>query len=82
MEISGIGTRLQNLFQNNAKETAHIQHEGIADRVDVHETPLLSDEEVDDVLNDTMAMITNDPAGALTVHSGLSESRVFALLGI
>ena len=50
--------------------------------VDIHAPSLLADDEVDGVLDDTLAMIAQDNVAALSVHGGLSESRVFALLGM
>ncbi len=41
---------------------------------------LLSDDEVDTVLQDTMNSITSEPHEAMFVHSGLDASRVAALL--
>lgn len=79
MEISGIRSAFPFMFPGNEKD-AEIRHE-IGDTVDVHAPQLLADDEVEDVLNDTIAMIGNDSASALSVHSGLTESRVFALLG-
>ena len=43
---------------------------------------LLADDEVDGVLADTMGMISQNPMGALSVHGGLSASRVAALLSM
>lgn len=67
-------------FPQTDKENA-AQAQPVGDMVDIHGPELLADEEVDGVLNETIGMITGDRAGALSVHSGLSESRVFALLG-
>ena len=43
---------------------------------------VLADDEVDGVLADTMGMISQNPMGALSVHGGLSASRVAALLSM
>lgn len=43
---------------------------------------LLADDEVDGVLDDTMNMISQNPMDALSVHSGLSASRVASLLSL
>lgn len=64
------------------KEMAAARQEGIKDTVDIRGQQLLTDEEAQSVLKETINMIGADRAGALSVHSGLSESRVFALLGI
>lgn len=78
MEISGIRSALPFVFQGAEKETAN--HD-IGDVVDVHAPRILADDEVEGVLNETIGMIASDAAHALSVHSGLTESRVFALLG-
>ncbi len=44
------------------------------------EPTLIADEDVEGVLNETVAMIAEDPYSALHVHSGLDASRVAALL--
>lgn len=80
MEISQIRSAMPFLFQSQEKGDAPIRVNG--DIIDVHAPQLLADDEVDDVLNETISMIGSDSAAALSVHSGLSESRVFALLGI
>lgn len=82
MEISQIRSSLPFLFPNAEKEAASQAPKAAGDIVDVHSPQLIADEDVDDVLNDTIAMIGNDGAAALSVHSGLSEARVFALLGL
>lgn len=52
------------------------------DMVSLSATRLLQDDEVDGVLDQALKAITGDHAGALSVHSGLNQGRVFALLGI
>ena len=81
MEISQIRSSLPFLFPNADKEAPQAPKTS-GDIVDIRSPQLIADEDVDDVLNDTIAMIGNDGAAALSVHSGLSESRVFALLGL
>ena len=56
--------------------------EAVQDTVDVRAPRLLEDSEVDSVLDDTLNMIAQDNVAALSVHGGLSQSRVFALLGL
>ena len=80
MEISGIRSSMPLMFPG--QDASAIRQEGIKDTVSLHNSQLLADDEVDGVLNDTMAMIGANRADALSVHSGLSESRVFALLGV
>ncbi len=66
------------MFTGTEKEAAS---RATGDTVDVHAPQLLADDEVEGVLNETINMIGSDSATALSVHSGLTESRVFALLG-
>lgn len=82
MEISGIRSAFPFLFQNNEKSTSAEVINSLGDRVDISAPQVLADEEVEAVYNDTINMIANDHAQALSAHSGLSENRVFALLGI
>lgn len=77
MEISGIGSNISFFYPN--KETSVKPATG--DVVDIKSQEILSDEEADKVYNETLSMIANDPLSALTAHSGLSEDRVYALLG-
>lgn len=79
MEISGIRSSLPFLFPGSEKETAAVAQRG--DIVDIQHANILSDEEAEVVFQDTLGMIASDAATALGVHSGLSENRVFALLG-
>lgn len=79
MEISGIGSSLSYIFPGPEKENGKIAN--TSDVVDVKQPQILSDEEAENVFSETIAMIKSDAAAALGVHSGLSESRVFALLG-
>lgn len=82
MEISQIRSALPFMFPTAEKEAGSNGVRNLGDRVDVHAPELLADEDVEGVLNDTISMIGNDSAAALSVHSGLTESRVFALLGM
>lgn len=77
MEISGIGSNISFFYPN--KENSVKPAEG--DVVDIKSQQILSDEEAEKVYNETLSMISNDAFSALTVHSGLSEDRVYALLG-
>lgn len=81
MEISGIRSAFPFLFQSNEKGANVDNVKNLGDIVDINAPEILADEDVEGVYNDTLAMIANDRASALTAHSGLSESRVFALLG-
>lgn len=82
MEISQIRHALPFMFPNADKEMQDASVKGLGDRIDVHAPNLIPDEEVENVLNETISMIGSDSAAALSVHSGLNESRVFALLGL
>ena len=80
MEISQLTSSQPFMFPTTEKGSQIVKNQG--DVVDVHAPQLLADDEVEDVLNETIGMITSDSAAALSVHSGLTESRVFALLGL
>lgn len=88
MEISGINNQgsvfpyMLNFNDDKDDRSGSAPMGGVQDTVDIHMPVMLSDDEVDDVMNDTLQMIADDPAGALSVHSKLSEARVFALLGM
>lgn len=82
MEISQIRSTLPFMFQGNEKEAVRNAPKNAGDTVDIQGMQLLADEEVEGVLNETINMIGSDSSAALAVHSGLSESRVFALLGL
>lgn len=79
MEISGIQNTFSFLFP--ASDMADGAKRSSGDIVDVNAPAILSDDEVEGVFNETMELIGANPAAALSAHSGLSESRVFALLG-
>lgn len=79
MEISGIRAAFPFMFQGTEKEA--VSKIGSGDIVDVRMPEVLSDEEAEKVFNESLDMISQNPAAALSVHSGLSESRVFALVG-
>ena len=82
MNISGINSANSFAFPTIEKEEnaapAALSH----DVVSLSAPNLLADDEVDGVLNDTMGMISQNPMGALSVHGGLSASRVNALLSL
>ena len=82
MEISGIRSALPFAFPTLDKDGAAGAPAPVQDMVDIHAPTLLNDDEVDGVLDDTLSMIAQDNVAALSVHGGLSESRVFALLGM
>lgn len=82
MEISGINPSLPFAFTMPGKDDSGSTPAAVQDTVDVRAPHLLEDDEVDGVLDDTLNMIAQDNMGALSVHGGLSQSRVFALLGL
>ncbi len=82
MEILQIRSAMPFLFHGDEKEEAAAAPKSTGDIVDVHAPELLADEDVEGVLNETINMIGSDSAAALSVHSGLTQSRVFALLGL
>lgn len=82
MEISPIRSAFSFMFSNQEREKAEVTLKRASDIVDIHAPELLADEDVEGVLNETIDMIGNDGAAALSVHSGLTDSRVFALLGL
>lgn len=82
MEISGINPSAPFSFLLPDKEDSGSTPAAVQDTVNISAPPLLQDEDVEGVLDDTLNMIAGDTAGALSVHGGLSQSRVFALLGL
>lgn len=82
MEISGINSSLPFAFTMSDKDDSGSTPAAVQDTVDIRAPQLLEDDEVDGVLDDTLNMIAQDNVGALSVHGGLSQSRVFALLGL
>lgn len=82
MEISGISPSAPFSFLLPDKEDSGSTPAAVQDTVNISAPSLLQDDEVQDVLDNTLNMIAGDNAGALAVHAGLSESRVFALLGL
>lgn len=84
MKINAFDASLPFAFFNNDhdKDMTATASAAPQDVVNVNSPRLLRDDEVDNVLQETIQGITNDGAAALSLHSGLSESRVFALLGL
>jgi len=82
MKISGITSANTFAFPTLEKDEAADQAAAPHDVVSLNAPDLLADDEVDGVLDDTIGMIGQDPMGALSVHSGLSASRVAALLSL
>lgn len=82
MKISGINSSNPFAFPSIEKEETAAPTALSHDVVSLSSPNLLADDEVDGVLNDTMGMISQDPMSALSVHSGLSASRVASLLSM
>lgn len=82
MEISNITNALGFTFGLPDKDDSGSTPAPLQDMLDISNFQLLADDEVDDVMDDTLNMIAQDNVAALSVHGGLNESRVFALLGL
>ena len=82
MNISGINSSNSFAFPSIEKEETTSPTALSHDVVSLSSPNLLADDEVDGVLADTMGMISQNPMGALSVHGGLSASRVAALLSM
>ena len=82
MNISGINSSNSFAFPSIEKEESAAPTALSHDVVSLSSPILLADDEVDGVLDDTMSMISQNPMDALSVHSGLSASRVAALLSL
>ena len=82
MKISGLNPAGTFTFPSIEKEENASVAASPRDVVSLSSTSLLADDDVDGVMNDTMGMIAQDPMNALSVHSGLSASRVASLLSL
>ena len=82
MNISGINSANSFAFPSIEKEESATPTSLSHDVVSLSAPDLLADEDVDGVLNDTMGMISQNPMAALSVHGGLSASRVASLLSL
>lgn len=82
MKISGLTPTPAFAFPTAEKEETTAATSPTGDIVSLSAPNLLADDEVDGVLGDTMGMISQDPMSALSVHSGLSASRVASLLSL
>ena len=82
MKISGLNPTPAFAFPAMEKDESTAASVPSHDVVSLSSTNLLADDEVDGVLDDTMSMISQNPMDALSVHSGLSASRVAALLSL
>lgn len=83
MNISGIdnaylhGTFTPDLGRNPGSAPVAPQ-----DTIDLSRLPEMSDEEIEGLMEETIQMISDDSYRALSVHSGLDQNRVYALLGM
>ena len=82
MNISGINSHNSFAFPSIDKDETATPTALSHDVVSLSAPNLLADDEVDGVLDDTMNMISQNPMSALSAHSGLSASRVAALLSM
>lgn len=86
MEIIGFDSPMNPGFflpEKDASSTAPTAAAAMtSDMVNLSSPYMLSDDEVDSVLNETLGMIAQDSLAALSVHSGLNQGRVHALLGL
>ena len=82
MKISGLNPSPAFAFPTVEKDETAPAASPTGDVVSLSAPNLLADDEVDGVLADTMGMISQNPMGALSVHGGLSASRVAALLSM
>ena len=81
MELTGITQSMSFFFRFPDRENGGSMPPAAQDTVNVSATPLLGDDQVQDVFNDTLDMIATDHMAALSAHGGLTPERVFALLG-
>lgn len=82
MKISGLNPTPAFAFPSVEKDETTPSAAQSRDVVSLSAPDLLADDEVDGVLDNTMSMISQNPMNALSVHSGLSASRVAALLSL
>ena len=82
MKISGLNPTPAFAFPSIEMDESTAASTPSRDVVSLSAPNLLADDEVDGVLDDTMSMISQNPMDALSVHSGLSASRVAALLSL
>lgn len=82
MEISSINAANPfNFLLSDKESAASAAPAAVQDVVSLSTANLLTDEEGEGVLHETQNMILGDSVGALAAHN-LSQSRVFALLGL
>ena len=82
MEISGLNAFHPFSFPRPDKDDSGSTPAAVQDVVNLSTPQLLEDHEVDAVMDETLNMIAHDNVSALSVHGGLTQSRVFALLGM
>lgn len=82
MEISGLNKFNAFAFPLPGKDDSGSTPAAVQDVVNLSTPQMLEDHEVDAVMDETLNMIAHDNVAALSVHGGLSQSRVFALLGM
>lgn len=82
MEISGLNKFSAFAFPLPGKDDSGSTPAAVQDVVNLSTPKLLEDHEVESVMDETLNMIAHDNVAALSAHGGLSQSRVFALLGM
>ena len=83
MNVSGIENYIPFSFNmQDRDDPSGSAPAAMGDVINVSMPSLLSDEEAENVLAETMQMISQSPVDALGVHSGLTPERTFALLGL
>ncbi|MDR2574470.1 MAG: hypothetical protein LBC94_09075 [Desulfovibrio sp.] len=80
MELTGITQSMSFLFRFPDRGNGGSMPPAAQDTVNVSAPPLLGDDQVQGVFNDTLDMIATNNVAAF-VHDGLTPERVFALLG-
>lgn len=82
MEITGINNFFSHLaFPQTSKDDSGSTPAPVQDVVNLS-IPGRVDEEAEELLDETLSMLAADNTAALSAHSGLSQSRVYALLGM
>ena len=82
MEVSGITVSPNYIFRLPEMEEEGSAPAALRDAVSLSTPREFTDEEAELMLDDTINMIGADSATALSLHGGLSESRVYQLLGL
>lgn len=82
MEVSGITVSPNYIFRLPEMDDEGSAPAALRDAVSISHPYEFSDEEAEVLLDDTISMIGSDSATALSLHGGLTENRVYQLLGL